>query len=155
MLTNGSPLPALHVTDTDGRAMRLGAGSGPTLLYFMRSASCAICNAHVRDLAGRADEFEAAGVRVIVAMPETRDAAAAWKAKREVPFVVVTGSEGTPHAALGLSRKLFGTMQQSGTVLVDAQGIVRHAQVATMPLQAYDQKAIASAVAALAPVAVA
>nr|BFE87039.1 hypothetical protein GCM10020093_096400 [Planobispora longispora] len=50
---------------------------------------------------------------------------------------------------IGLSRKVFGSLQQSGSVLIDSRGIVRHAHGATMPTGGYDRKGITAAVRAL------
>lgn len=151
MLKVGSTVPDLALQDTDGRLMNLADyhGRENVLLYFMRSTTCPICNHHVKDLVGRRDELAARDVRVLVAVPEDRATAAAWKSKREVPYLVVTGRSGTPHEAIGLTRRVFGAMQQSGTVLIDRQGVVRHAHAATMPVASYDKKGIAEAVRAL------
>jgi peroxiredoxin len=113
MLETGSTVPAIALEDTAGRAVRLGdfRSTDNVLLYFMRSTSCPVCNGHVKDLSGRAAELVAANVRVLVAVPEGRAEAAAWQAKRELPFQVVTGKRGTPHEAVGLMRKVFGAMQ--------------------------------------------
>ncbi|MET8849739.1 peroxiredoxin family protein [Amycolatopsis sp. NPDC004625] len=144
MLEAGSPAPPLVLEDTEGRPVRL-AGQA-TLLYFMRSASCPVCNRHVRELVESAGVLAAADVRVVIAVPEDRPAAAAWRAKHRIPFPVLTGR---PHELVGLGRKLFGSMQQSGSVLVDAQGIVRHAHGATLPTGSYDRPGIFAAVARL------
>jgi peroxiredoxin len=151
MLETGSPAPDVLLEDTDGRAVRLSdhQGKNAVLIYFMRSASCPVCNRHVQDLIRRRDEFAADGVRVLVALPADRREAAAWKDKRQVPFPVLVGRRGTPHEMIGLSRKVFGSMQQSGSVLVDSQGIVRHAHGATMPTGGYDKKGIAAAIQGL------
>jgi peroxiredoxin len=119
------------------------------LLYFMRSTSCPVCNRHVQDLVNSGDELAAANVCVLLAVPEDREKAAAWKAKRRLPFSVLTGRSGTPHEMIGLSRKVFGSMQQSGSILVDAQGIIRHAHGATMPISSYDKRGITAAIASL------
>lgn len=50
---------------------------------------------------------------------------------------------------IGLSRRAFGSMQQSGSVLIDAHGIIRHAHGATLPTNSYDKKGITAAIAAL------
>ncbi|MCP2337632.1 peroxiredoxin family protein [Actinomadura rupiterrae] len=145
MLETGSPAPAdVALEDTDGQAVRLSGQA--TLIYFMRSASCPICNRHVQDLVRSREEYAANGVEVCIAVPADRNEAAAWKAKRGVPFRVLVGRSGTPHEMLGLNRKMFGSMQQSGSVLVDADGVVRHAHAATMPISSYDRKGIAAAV---------
>lgn len=152
MLDPGTPAPDLELQLTDGRLVRLSDLRGENvLLYFMRTATCAKCNAHVSDLAARRDELEAQGVRVLVALPEDLATATSWKAKREVPFEVAVGQSGTPHEAFGLNTKMFGMMQQSGTVLVDRAGVVRHVHAATVP--SYDREGILKAIRDLRPVA--
>ncbi|GAA3137325.1 peroxiredoxin family protein [Planomonospora alba] len=151
MLETGSPAPDVVLEDTDGRAVRLSdhRGRHAVLVYFMRSTSCPVCNRHVQDLVRHRDEFAADDLRVFVAVPEDRRTAAAWKAERGIPFPVLTGRHGTPHEMIGLSRKVFGSLQQSGSVLIDSQGVIRHAHGATMPTNAYHRKAILAAVQAL------
>lgn len=151
MLETGSPAPDIVLEDTDGRAVRLSdhRGRQAVLIYFMRSTSCPVCNRHVQDLVRGRAAYEDDGVQVFVAVPEDRQEAAAWKARRRVPFPVLVGRQGTPHEMIGLSRKIFGSMQQSGSILVDAQGVVRHAHGATLPTGGYDRKGIAAAVRGL------
>ena len=146
MLETGSPAPDLELQDTDGHAVRLSDYKGAVLIYFMRSASCPVCNRHVQDLARTAFAVD---VQVIIAVPEGRPEAAAWKAERRVPFPVLIGRQGTPHEVVGLSRKVFGSLQQSGSILIDSQGIIRHAHGATLPTGGYDKKGITAAVEAL------
>ncbi|OXM54159.1 peroxiredoxin family protein [Amycolatopsis alba] len=149
MLEIGSTVPDLVLEDTAGKAVRLSDFRGNVLVYFMRSTTCPVCTGHVKDLARRAGELAAADVRVLIAVPEGRAEAAAWRAKRGLSLQVVTGRGGTPHEAFGLAKKM---LQQSGSVLIDREGVVRHAHAATMPTGAYDKKGIAEAVAGLARV---
>lgn len=154
MLTNGSTAPDLTLHDTAGGPLRLNDLRGqPVLLYLMRAAGCALCNAHVRDLVSRKADLDAAGVRVIVVLPESREDAAAWKAARKVPFTAAVGGAagGAAHEGLGFARRLLGSMQQSGTVLLDAGGVVRHTRVSTMPTGSYDKSGLLAAIAQLAP----
>ncbi|MEV0231489.1 peroxiredoxin family protein [Nonomuraea sp. NPDC050786] len=151
MLETGSPAPDVVLEDTDGQAVRLSGhrGGHASLIYFMRSTSCPVCNRHVQDLIRRRDELAAHDVQVFVAVPEDRKEAAAWKAERQVPFPVLVGRRGTPHEMIGLSRKVFGSLQQSGSVLIDSQGVIRHAHGATLPTGGYDKKGILAAVEGL------
>lgn len=148
MLTSARPAPDMDLVDTAGRPWRLSDNrdARATLLYFMRSTSCPICNRHVRDLVAQRADFDAENIRVVVVVPEEPGAASAWKTKRAIPFPVLTGGA---HESVGLTRKFFGSMQQSGTVLVDGDGTVRHAHGATMPINSYDKKGIAAAIHAL------
>lgn len=153
MLEIGSTVPDLALEDTDGRAVRLAdyRGTDNVLLYFARSTSCPVCNLHLRNLTELATELTAAGVRVLVAVPEGRAEAAAWRAKRALPFQVVTGRRGTPHEAVGLMKKVFGALQQSGSLLIDRDGVIRHAHAATLPVNSYDRKGITRALSELVP----
>jgi peroxiredoxin len=149
MLATGTPAPPMALQDTEGRTVRLAdyQGRQPVLVYFMRSTSCPVCNRHVRDLVGMAGELADAGVAVLLAVPEDRERAAAWRTRRRIPFPVLAG--GAPHEAVGLGRKVLGTMRQSGTVLIDDRGVVRHAHGATMPTGGFDKDGVIAAVAAL------
>ncbi|GAB2451810.1 peroxiredoxin [Conyzicola lurida] len=141
----------LDLRESDGTAISLEdyRGTDNVFVYFMRALSCAQCNAAVRTLAGQKDELAASGVTVIVAVPEDAESATAWKAKKAVPFPVVVGKDGTPHAEAGLLRKVFGAIQQSGGVLVDKQGVVRYSHVSTNPGASYNKAELATAIAAL------
>lgn len=149
MLETGAPAPDLFAVDASGQPFSLADRRGvtPVLIYFARSTGCPICAAHVRDLTRRRAEF--GDVEIVVAVPEDRAAARRWQERHDIPFTVLTGSSGAAHAAIGLRRAMFGSMQQSGSVLVDASGIVRHVRVATLPTGGYDRAGISAAVTAL------
>ena len=151
MLEIGSTVPDVALEDTTGQVVRLSEfrGTASVLIYFMRSTTCPVCAGHVKDLAARSEELAAAGVRVLVAVPEGRAEAKAWRAKRGLSLRVVSGRDGTPHEAFGLAKKM---LQQSGSVLIDRDGVVRHLHVATMPTSAYDKRGIAKALEELARV---
>ncbi|MCD5348205.1 peroxiredoxin [Agromyces sp. S2-1-8] len=155
MITAGTRMPNLELQSSTGEPVRLldHLGERGMVAFFMRTTTCPVCNAHVRDLVGRAGELSARGISVLIAVPEDRDEAAAWKDRRRVPFPVVTGADGTAHEAVGLTKRVFGSMQQSGTVLVDAAGLVRHAHGSTLPTAGYDRRALLAAIDELAPAA--
>ena len=150
MLEIGST-PDLKLEDTDGNSLSIAdfRGKENVLIYFMRALSCAQCNAHVQSFAKNQSEFDAARVEIIVAVPEDLKDAAAWKAKKNIPYTVVAGASGTPHESVGLLRKVFGTLQQSGSVLFDSYGKVTYTQVSTVPTTSYNKAEIGAALAAL------
>jgi peroxiredoxin len=153
VLQVGTIAPVLDLEDTSGRPIRLDdyRATANVLVYFMRSASCPVCGSHVRDLGARAADLSDRNVTVLVAVPEGRSAAAEWQARSGVPFTVVTGVRGTAHESVGLARRVFGIMQQSGSILVDMDGVVRHSHGATMPVSSYDRKGLLAAIEALQP----
>ena len=46
------------------------------------------------------------------------------------------------HLAFGLKRVLLSLVEQSGTVIYDSAGQVRHARNATLPTNAFDEDAV-------------
>jgi hypothetical protein len=66
-----------------------------------------------------------------------------------VPFDVVTGKEGTAHEEVGLLKKVFGLLQQSGNILLDHDGIVRYVHVSTNPGASYNEAEVAAAISTL------
>jgi len=100
-------------------------------------------------MAKNSADFDAANVTVLIAVPEDPTDAAAWKAKKNIPFPVVVGRAGTAHAEVGLLRKVFGAIQQSGSILLDQDGVVRYTHVSTNPGASYNRSEVAAAIAAL------
>jgi len=148
MITVGTPAPDLDLIDTSGERLRLldAVGERGLVVFFMRTTTCPICNAHVRELVARADEFAERGIAVLVVVPEGRVEAARWASRRGIPLTVVTGGSASAHEQVGLTRRVFGSMQQSGTLLLDAAGVVRYAQSSTLPTGSYDRDAVVRAV---------
>lgn len=149
----GSTL-TIDVQEADGSSFDLldYRGKDNVLVYFMRALSCMQCNAHVRTLVAQRDEFEAAHVQVVIAVPESAAAASAWKAKKSIPYPVVVGRSGTPHAEVGLLRKVFGALQESGAALVDGEGVIRYSHVGSNPGSSYSRADVAAAIRELPPV---
>jgi peroxiredoxin len=143
--------PTLALDDTDGHGVAVEdyRGKDSVFIYFMRALSCAQCNAAVQNMAKNKADFDAANVAVLIAVPEDRADAAAWKGKKNIPFPVVVGKAGTAHAEVGLLRKVFGAIQQSGSILLDRDGVVRYTHVSTNPGASYNRNEVAAAIAAL------
>lgn len=144
-------IPDFALQDTDGNTIRLEdyRGDHNLFIYFMRALTCPQCNAAVRKIAASSADFEARKVQVLIAVPEAKEDAAAWRAKKNVPFPVVVGLDQTAHAEAGLLRSVFGLVQQSGSLLLDLDGVVRYTHAATNPGASYNAAAVASAIAAL------
>jgi peroxiredoxin len=150
MLEVGTTAPPVALQDSDGNALSLTNlvhhPHRAALLYFMRSTTCPICNHHVRTLIKTANDYTSAGVQTLIAVPEDPATAATWKSTHNVPFQVLTGPL---HEQAGLTRKFFGTMQQSGTLLIDSTNTIRHTHATTLPTNSFDKSAVAAAIATL------
>jgi len=111
------------------------------VLFFMRTAGCAVCVRHVRalarlDLAGR-------GVAAAVVVPGGEAEAA--RVRRIAGGLPVVASPGAAeHRAAGLDRTLL--LQHSGTVLIDARGEERYRLVAALPTGSFDAAALTAAI---------
>jgi len=151
MLEISSDAPDLDLVDATGAPVRLRdhLEHSHVLLYFMRATTCPVCVRHVRDLVRHADEYAALSAQILVVVPEGLPVARAWAARQRLPFPVVTGTAGSAHEAVGLSRAVFGAMQQSGTIVIDRTGLVQYTKAATMPTAGYDRAALLRVLTAL------
>ncbi|HEY1086169.1 MAG TPA: redoxin domain-containing protein [Archangium sp.] len=137
MLTvqEGHPFPRLSLA-RQGARFEPPRGRSGTLFYFMRTGDCPVCRAHVRRLAQLWPEFSAAGFSVIVVTADEKDAAEVEQTLRS-PFPVAWGVEA--HRGLGFGRVLFGTIQQSGTVITNAEGTIVKLVRSTLPSNAFPE----------------
>lgn len=144
-LSSSSLLADAVVAAADGtrRPVRSFATGDALLVYFMRTFDCPICRAHVRVLRDRHAELVALGARIVVVGPGEADGATALAARYPgLPFPVVADTTGDAYRAARLRKALFGTIQQSGFVLLGADGTPRLEHAATIPLDALDLGAI-------------
>ncbi|MDP2273298.1 MAG: redoxin domain-containing protein [Archangium sp.] len=135
LIKTGDSLPKLTLAYR-GSPFRVTPGRSGALLYFMRAANCAVCRAHVKRLVQFASQAEAAGFTVAIVVPDAAGAAEVASSLK-TPFPVVSGSEA--HNDVGLSKVLFGIVQQSGTVVTDGQGNVVVLVRATLPTSAFPE----------------
>jgi peroxiredoxin len=112
-----------------------------TLLYFMRSATCAICVQHLRQIDKMQPTFNAKGMDVFIVVPEDNSEADKLARKFNVSLQVYSGNQ-TAHMSMNLEKKMFGMVQQSGTFIVSKDGEILYEQTATMPTQNFNERAI-------------
>src|SRR4051794_5794983 len=65
MIDEGQKVPVLTVTASDGGSVDLSAPGKPTVLYFYPKDDTSGCTKEAQDFTALADEFAAAGARVI------------------------------------------------------------------------------------------
>lgn len=143
-LTLGAAAPPLALQDPNGLPLNLAAiaDGHPLVLYFMRTADCVVCARHVKALVRARHEITRREARVAVVVPDGPAEAGELQLRLAVPFPVLSGRTGRAHAAFGLTKAVFGQLQQSGTILLDSDGIVRHRTTATVPFGAFDEQAL-------------
>jgi peroxiredoxin len=118
-----------------------------TLLYFMRTANCPVCLQNVRQLQKLLPEFQTHQIVIIVIVPDSIEAAGAVKQKNSLTMPVLFGN-GDAHALAGFDKKMFGMMQQSGSLLVDQTGEILSQKIATNPMQSFRKSDLEALLAA-------
>lgn len=137
----------------DGTRLRVpqAAGAQAYLLRFMRMSSCPPCLAHVRHIDAELETLRALGAQPVVVVPGGIDAARQMRERFKLHVPVASGADGDVHSLFGLEKQLFGIAQQSGTVLIDAAGVIRHQRAATLPIDSYRHAEVIDALHALVP----
>ncbi len=138
LLQPGDLLPRLSLL-REGKPAQLEPGRAGLLLYFMRTADCPVCRAHVKRLVSMHEELRREGFTVGVVVPAP-DSDLGVASSLKATFPVVQGQ--AAHGALGLKRVLFELVQQSGTVVTDASGRITLLQRATNPGSAFPEDAV-------------
>lgn len=134
----GDSMPQLDLQQ-GGRPFRRQPGAKGQLLYFMRGSDCPVCRAHVKRLIALAPQLEAKGLSILVIVPPG-DTESAVTHSLKPTFPVVQGT--AAHSVIGLQRKFFSLIQQSGTVIHDAEGRVVHVRSATNPSNSFDEDTV-------------
>lgn len=135
LIQAGDPFPRLTLESRGIPFTRPASGHG-TLFYFMRTGGCPVCRAHVLRLAQLFPTFQSAGFSVVVVVAD-RSEATEVADRLKLPFPVVSGD--AAHQSVGLGKVLFGAIQQSGTVVIDARGAVLMVVRATLPTSAFPE----------------
>ena len=136
----GSIMPDIALTTADGSAQSLRdlTSGRRAVVFFMRAASCPVCNAHVAKI----ERLAIADAAVVIVTPGTAADAASVSAKTSLT-VLASGEHG--HAEAGLTR--FLGLQHSGTFVLDAEGRVIAARTATLPTGSFDEREVLAALA--------
>ena len=122
-------------------------GHQPVVLFFRRELTCPVGLRHVARLRQLYDRLHAANLAVLVIGGGSREGAIRLQQRLQLPFPVLADPERAVFGRYGLD-KVLHVIQRSGTVLVDAQGVIRHLHRVTLPAEALDEAAL---LAALAP----
>ena len=95
------------------------------------------------------DDFADRNTRILAIGKGTTRGATRVASMLSLPFPVLADPSGASYSQFGYARSFF-VIQQSGTVLIDSAGVVRHVHRATNPGAALDMHALTTAVKAIA-----
>ncbi|GAA1524602.1 peroxiredoxin [Agromyces terreus] len=132
----GDTVPRFELTRPDDAPVELREllDADRTLLYFMRTPTCPVCHAHLRQMERTEVEDVALAERLVVIVPGDAQDTANVAARHPLLSGRIVGSLDA-HAAVGLFVR--AGLQQSGSFVVDQSGTVLTARTATVPVNAY------------------
>lgn len=137
----GSPAPLFALPSNQNVTVQLSdvVGKHHTLLFFMREFSCPSCRQTVSHLKSLYAELTAADVSIFIIGGGDRKYAEQLAALYKLPFPVLADLKREVYAQYGL-HKVVKLNQQSGTYLIDKQGILRYMRQATLAFQSFSAK---------------
>jgi peroxiredoxin len=105
----GDTAPPLKVETLRGERLEVPSPETRWVhLQFRRFAGCPICNLHLRGVARRIGELEAAGVREVAVLHSTAEAMRPYQG--DLPFAVVADPDKQHYRAFGVETSLLGTL---------------------------------------------
>ncbi|GAA4001496.1 peroxiredoxin [Sphingomonas humi] len=128
MIDEGSRAPALHLATTSGDSIDLAAPGGKLVLYFYPKDDTSGCTREAQDFTALADDFAAAGTRVVGVSRDSAKSHDKFIAKYDlkVPLAV---DEGPLSEAFGtwVEKSMYGRKymgMERATFLIGADGTV-------------------------------
>lgn len=108
-METGAGLPAVDLTGAEGR-IALAELAGPLVIYFYPKDDTSGCTREAQDFTALADEFAAAGVRVIGVSKDSPASHAKFTAKHALAVELASDETGAASDAFGVwgEKKLYG-----------------------------------------------
>ena len=114
-LAVGSKAPPLSLVTIQSKKIAIPDLTAPLVhLQFRRFAGCPICNLHLRSVARRLGEIEAAGIREIVFFHSKAEDMIAYQG--DLPFDCVADPEKRFYQMFGVETSLLGVMHPKGLI---------------------------------------
>ena len=146
----GAPAPLFILPSNQHEAVHLAdlIGRHNILLFFMREFSCPSCRQTVSHLKSLYPELLAADVSIFIVGGGDRKYAEQLAVLYKLPFPVLADLKREVYAQYGL-HKVVKFNQQSGTYLIDKQGVLRYMRQATLAFQNFSARDLMDAVGQL------
>ncbi|MDQ3991702.1 MAG: peroxiredoxin family protein, partial [Actinomycetota bacterium] len=146
----GDPAPDVTLTAPNGQAVRIRdyRGRNHLILYFMRSFGSAQCQEHLRQLGLGYQTLSRLGGEVIAIGPGSMTEVVQLTRRMRLPYPVLSDGGGAGYRAFGLDRVMMGMVQESGTVVIDRDGVIRYLTRAVNPTRAFDGRGLLAALRA-------
>ena len=128
MIEEGQKAPALELTTTAGETVNLAAPGGKLVLYFYPKDDTSGCTKEAQDFTGLADEFAAAGTKVVGVSRDPMKSHEKFIGKYDLK-VPLASDEGAVSEAFGtwVEKSMYGRKymgMERATFLIGADGTV-------------------------------
>jgi peroxiredoxin Q/BCP len=120
-------------------------GKNHVVLYFMRAFDCPVCQHHVARLGRIYPTLQAQQTTVLVIGAGNSVDAAKLRERFGLPFPVLADVDGSVYRQYNLNKAL-SIIQQSGSFLIDIDGVVRYANRSTLPTGALNETLLLRAI---------
>ena len=132
MIKTGDKAPDFELPDHDGTPVRLSSLRGrPVVLYFYPKADTPGCTTQACGIRDHSADYEAAGATVLGVSPDPVKAVKKFHDKQSLTFTLLADSDHAVCETYGVwaeksmyGRTYWGALR--ATVVIDAEGIVRH-----------------------------
>lgn len=142
MLKNGDSAPDFEFTQ-DGQTQRLSdlKGKQAAVVYFYPKNDTPVCTREACHFRDAGEDFSAVGAQVIGISPDGEDSHAAFAARHNLSFPLVSDSKGTLAKAYGVGKTL-GLLPGRVTFVIDKDGVIRDAHSAQFAAQKHVSQAL-------------
>ena len=132
MINEGDQVPALMAKLSDGRDINLAAPGAPLALYFYPKDDTSGCTREAQDFTALADEFAAAGAKVVGVSRDEMKKHDKFIAKYELKVPLASDANGAISDAFGtwVEKSMYGRKymgMERATFLVSADGRIKKA----------------------------
>ena len=122
MFDVGDKIGARTLTTITGTQVSIPSPDRLVHLQFRRFAGCPICSLHMREVADRSAEIDAAGITEVVLFHSTADKLRRYQA--DLPFAVVADPDRKLYNEFGVERSRASLMHPAG-LLAAVRGLAR------------------------------
>ena len=129
MIEEGDQVPALMATLSDGRSVNLAAPGAPLVLYFYPKDDTSGCTRQAQDFTEMADEFAAAGAKVVGVSRDEMKKHDKFIAKYDLKVPLASDADGAISDAFGtwVQKSMYGRKymgMERSTFLIEPSGRV-------------------------------
>jgi peroxiredoxin Q/BCP len=124
----GDKAPDFSLKNGSGNTVRLSdiTGNAVVVLYFYPKNNTPGCTREACSFRDSYQDFTDLGAEVIGVSSDTGASHAGFSAQHNLPFILLSDTDGEVRRAYGIVSILFGMLPGRVTFVIDRQGVIRH-----------------------------